>query len=100
MVTGASGTSESLRLASNVSSEGLVEGLLFVMQDFYDKHLSTKHGINVWDKNTRLAFSPQLSAEMTQNIAAAYCALRILSKLSKDDRALIRLLKRAKALRS
>lgn len=96
MVTGASGTAEGLRLTSNVSSEGLVEGLLYVLQDFYNKHLSGKHKIHVWDKNSRLPFTVKLTIEMTQNIAAAYCALRILSELSKDDRALVRLFKRGK----
>lgn len=93
MVTGAAGSSEGLRLASNSSSEGLVAGLLHVIQEFYNRYLDGKEDVHIWDMNARLPITVRLTPEMTQNIAAAYCALRILAEISKDERAVARTFK-------
>lgn len=89
MATGAAGSSDGLKLASNTSSEGLVGGLLHVLQDFYNTQLDGREYVNIWDMDARLPISVRLAPEVTQCIASAYCALRILTELSKDEQAIV-----------
>lgn len=78
-------TGDGVVLASNDSAEGLLEGLLKILEDFLEDlqcfELIASPGNNI----DSLPFSPSHDDRTRQTIAQAYCALKVLSELAKNS---------------
>lgn len=73
-------------LADNKSAHGLIEGLVEVLQGFYDKHLADGMEVLFENIEERLPFRSGQDHHLKQEIAASYCALRTLTALSREVR--------------
>lgn len=81
-----------LELADNRSSNGLIDGLVEILEAFCSRKLGQCADSYTWEAEGHIPFVPDLGKAAKQDIAACYCALRILIALSTDERNRFRVL--------
>ncbi|CDF33099.1 unnamed protein product [Chondrus crispus] len=78
-------TGDGVVLASNDSAEGLLEGLLKILEDFLEDSQCCELIASPSNNIDSLPFSPSHDDRTRQTIAQAYCALKVLSELAKNS---------------
>lgn len=73
-----------LELADNRSANGLIDGLVEIVEGFCNRNLDQGTDEYMWDAEECIPFVPELRETTKQDIAACYCALRILIALSSE----------------
>lgn len=76
---------DGVSLASNKSAEGLIDGLRNILQHFYKQYLQSEADASLWDVEEPLPFNIDHDEKSRRDIAKAYCALRVLSELSRTE---------------
>lgn len=74
-----------ISLAMNKSAHGLVEGLLNILRQFHQLHLQTEARTSPWAVGDPIPFNVGHDERMTQDVAQAYCALKVLAELSNKE---------------
>lgn len=77
---------EGISLASNNSARGLLDGLVNILQDFCNQYIKGGNERSHCYNETLLSFVVDPDERKRQNFARAYCALRVLTELSRSER--------------